>query len=67
MNNYKNMKKLPKLPKGIKIMFMYRSNEYVNLVSVAKDKITFFLWDEVSENPNHILTFPREYLTSLKK
>lgn len=59
------MKKLPKLPQGTKIQFIYRSNEYVNLVSYNKDKVIFFLWDEISEFPNHQLSFPREYLTSL--
>jgi hypothetical protein len=59
------MKKLPKLPQGTKIQCMYRSNEYVNLISYNKDTVTFFLWDEVSEAPNHILTFPREYLKTL--
>jgi hypothetical protein len=59
------MKKLPKLPNGTKITFMYRSNEYVNLVSVNKDEVTFYLCDEMSEYPINIIKFPREYLTNL--
>jgi len=56
------MKKLPKLPKNTKVVFCYRSAQFVNLVSVNKKSIRFFLWDEVSEYPTEILEFPREYI-----
>ncbi len=54
-------KKFPslRLPRGTKVTFMYRSNEFINLVSVGKNSVTFFLWDGISKNPSYVMKFPR--------
>lgn len=55
----KYKRKMPVLPEGVKINFQYFTNEYINLVSVNKTTIVFYLWDGVSQNISHILSFPR--------
>ncbi len=53
-----NKTKYPKLPKSAgKVVAVYRSNEYLNVVCKNREVISFFLWDEISENYSHVLFF----------
>jgi len=52
-------KELPELPKGKKVLVMYRSNDYINVVCENKYYIEFFLWDGISSSYSYIVQFPK--------